>query len=158
MCLNVAGCVRRGKQRKSWSGPVDEYNHECVWPQPQQCCGLHNVENGRVESRCTVYSGYIKCLIVNGFNTCNFLLNKPLPCKTSSVACRLVEDTYTLDEITEMLDGLCAVVRGEVESELINTAHTNTLLLRQLFCQSEKWHLKLQADISELENRYTCSV
>lgn len=66
---------------------------------------------------------------------------------------RLVEDTYTLDEITEMLDGLCAVVRGEVETELINTAHTNTLLLRQLFCQAEKWHLKLQADVSELENR-----
>lgn len=59
-----------------------------------------------------------------------------------------------MDEITEMLDGLCAVVRGEVESELINTAHKNTLLLRQLFCQAEKWHLKLQADISELENRY----
>ncbi|EDO45778.1 predicted protein, partial [Nematostella vectensis] len=66
---------------------------------------------------------------------------------------RLVEDTYTLDEITEMLDGLCAVVRGEVESELINTSHTNVLLLRQLFSQAEKWHLKLQADISELENR-----
>ncbi|XP_031562380.1 leucine zipper transcription factor-like protein 1 [Actinia tenebrosa] len=66
---------------------------------------------------------------------------------------RLVEDTYTLDEITEMLDGLCAVVRGEVETELINTAHTNVLLLRQVFSQAEKWHLKLQADISELENR-----
>lgn len=53
-----------------------------------------------------------------------------------------------------MLDGLCAVVRGDVESELINAAHTNVLLLRQVFSQAEKWHLKLQADISELENRY----
>lgn len=52
-----------------------------------------------------------------------------------------------------MLDGLCAVVRGEVESELINAVHTNVLLLRQVFSQAEKWHLKLQADISELENR-----
>lgn len=66
---------------------------------------------------------------------------------------RLVDDTYTLDEVTDMLDGLCAVVRGEVESELINAAHTNVLLLRQVFSQAEKWHLKLQADISELENR-----
>ena len=66
---------------------------------------------------------------------------------------RLTEDTFTADEVTEMLDGLEAVVRGEVESELINTAHTNVLLLRQLFMQAEKWHLKLQADISELENR-----
>uniref|UniRef100_A0A8D0G8T0 Leucine zipper transcription factor-like protein 1 n=1 Tax=Sphenodon punctatus TaxID=8508 RepID=A0A8D0G8T0_SPHPU len=30
---------------------------------------------------------------------------------------------------------------------------TNVLLLRQLFSQAEKWYLKLQTDISELENR-----
>ncbi|XP_077993397.1 leucine zipper transcription factor-like protein 1 [Glandiceps talaboti] len=66
---------------------------------------------------------------------------------------RLTEDTFTVDEVSEMLDGLEAVVRGEVELELINTSHTNVLLLRQLFQQAEKWHLKLQADISELENR-----
>ena len=66
---------------------------------------------------------------------------------------RLVDDTYTLDEVTDMLDELCAVVRGEVDSELINSSHTNVLLLRQVFSQAEKWHLKLQADISELENR-----
>ena len=53
-----------------------------------------------------------------------------------------------------MLDGLQAIVKGAVESELVNAAHTNVLLLRQLFGQAEKWHLKLQADISELENRY----
>lgn len=52
-----------------------------------------------------------------------------------------------------MLDGLNAVVRGEVEMELINTAHTNVLLLRQLFIQAEKYYLRLQTDISELENR-----
>ncbi|KAJ8418757.1 hypothetical protein AAFF_G00002560 [Aldrovandia affinis] len=66
---------------------------------------------------------------------------------------RLVEDTFTVDEVTEMLEGLQAVVRGEVETELINTAHTNVLLLRQLFSQAEKFYLKLQTDISELENR-----
>uniref|UniRef100_A0A672Y7P1 Leucine zipper transcription factor-like protein 1 n=2 Tax=Sphaeramia orbicularis TaxID=375764 RepID=A0A672Y7P1_9TELE len=52
-----------------------------------------------------------------------------------------------------MLDDLQAVVRGEVETELINTAHTNVLLLRQLFSQAEKFYLRLQTDISELENR-----
>ncbi len=75
---------------------------------------------------------------------------------------RLIEDTYTIDEVIEMLDSLCAVVKGEVELELTNAAHTNVLLLRQLFSQAEKWHLKLQADISELENRYVkvrvCSI
>ena len=42
---------------------------------------------------------------------------------------RLIEDTFTIDEVTEMLDGLLSVVRGEVETELINTSHTNVLLV-----------------------------
>ncbi|XP_041923874.1 leucine zipper transcription factor-like protein 1 isoform X1 [Alosa sapidissima] len=66
---------------------------------------------------------------------------------------RLVEDTFTVDEVTEMLDGLQMVVRGEVDTELLNMAHTNVLLLRQLFSQAEKFYLRLQSDISELENR-----
>ncbi|XP_075903785.1 leucine zipper transcription factor-like protein 1 [Nelusetta ayraudi] len=66
---------------------------------------------------------------------------------------RLVDETFTVDEVREMLDGLQTVVRGEVEMELINTAHTNVLLLRQLFSQAEKFYLRLQSDISELENR-----
>jgi len=66
---------------------------------------------------------------------------------------RLNDDTYTLDEVEEMIDGLQKVVCSSVESELINDAHTNVLLLVQLFSQAEKWHLKLQSDISELENQ-----
>lgn len=66
---------------------------------------------------------------------------------------RLIDDTYTIDEVIEILEGLCGVVKGEIELELTNASHTNVLLLRQLFSQAEKWHLKLQADISELENR-----
>lgn len=64
-----------------------------------------------------------------------------------------MEETFTADEVSEVLRGLRAVVHSEVESELIDTAHTNVLLLRQLFAQAEKWYLKLQTDISELENR-----
>ncbi|CAG5130893.1 unnamed protein product, partial [Candidula unifasciata] len=66
---------------------------------------------------------------------------------------RLTDDTFTIDEVTDMLDGLLAVVRSEVENELINTAHTNVLMTRQMCQQAEKWHLKLSTDISELENR-----
>ncbi|XP_006868913.1 PREDICTED: leucine zipper transcription factor-like protein 1 [Chrysochloris asiatica] len=66
---------------------------------------------------------------------------------------RLVEETLTVDEVSEILSELQAVVHSEVESELINAAYTNVLLLRQLFSQAEKWYLKLQTDISELENR-----
>ncbi|XP_038596391.1 leucine zipper transcription factor-like protein 1 [Tachyglossus aculeatus] len=66
---------------------------------------------------------------------------------------RLVDETFTIDEVFEVLNDLQSVVHSEVESELINTAYTNVLLLRQLFSQAEKWYLKLQTDISELENR-----
>lgn len=66
---------------------------------------------------------------------------------------RLHEDTFTVDEVEEMLNGLQAIVKGSVETELLNAAHTNVLLLVQLFTQAEKWHLKLQSDISELENQ-----
>uniref|UniRef100_A0A8D0L2C9 Leucine zipper transcription factor-like protein 1 n=1 Tax=Sphenodon punctatus TaxID=8508 RepID=A0A8D0L2C9_SPHPU len=38
---------------------------------------------------------------------------------------RLVEETFTVDEVTEMLDGLQTVVHSEVESELINTKEHN---------------------------------
>ncbi|GAB1608314.1 leucine zipper transcription factor-like protein 1 [Argonauta hians] len=65
---------------------------------------------------------------------------------------RLGEDTYTNYEVEELLDGLLQVIRGDMESELINMAHTNILLIRQMFQQSENWHLKLRADVSELEN------
>lgn len=87
-----------------------------------------------------------------------FLNNSLLPLIhlwfTSISSWRLVDETFTVDEVKEMLDGLQVVVRGEVEMELINTAHTNVLLLRQLFSQAEKFYLRLQSDISELENRW----
>lgn len=57
------------------------------------------------------------------------------------------------DEVREMLDSLCGVLRADVDSDLINSAHTNALLLRQLFQQAEKWHLKLQANIAEIEDK-----
>ncbi|KAM3910807.1 leucine zipper transcription factor-like protein 1 [Leptodactylus fuscus] len=66
---------------------------------------------------------------------------------------RLVEDTYTAEEVAELLSGLQAVVLSELELELINSAHTNVLLLQQLFSQAQHWHLRLHTDISELENR-----
>ena len=70
------------------------------------------------------------------------------------ISFRLYEDTYTLEEIVEMLDGLHTVVYSEMETELVNSNHMSVLLLRQLLTQAEKWHLKLAADMSQLENRY----
>ena len=65
---------------------------------------------------------------------------------TRFVSSRLTEETFTAEELRDMLFGLCAVVKGDVESELILTTHTNVLLLRQVFRQAEKWHLKLSAE------------
>jgi len=45
------------------------------------------------------------------------------------------------------------VVRADTETELISSTHMTVLLLKQLFEQAERWHLKLQVDLSELENR-----
>ncbi|XP_064463705.1 leucine zipper transcription factor-like protein 1 isoform X2 [Ornithodoros turicata] len=65
---------------------------------------------------------------------------------------RLMEETYTADEVRDILNALCSVLTAEMESELINSAHTNVLLLQQLFKQAEQWHLKLHVDVSELED------
>lgn len=67
----------------------------------------------------------------------------------------ILDKNYSLtdDEVREMLDSLCGVLKADVDSDLINTSHTNALLLRQLFQQAEKWHLKLQANITEIEDK-----
>ena len=62
-----------------------------------------------------------------------------------------MDDTYTLDEVYDLLEGLQSVIKGDVDTELIHTGHTNILLLRQLFSQAEKWHLKLQ--VGDLNSR-----
>lgn len=74
-------------------------------------------------------------------------------CFDELITTQLDETTYTIDEVKDMLNNLLMNVSGELEAELVNSAHTNVLLLRQMFMQAEKWHLKLSADISELENR-----
>ena len=67
---------------------------------------------------------------------------------------QVMEDTYTGEEVEEIVEAVGEAVTSEIEAELLNTAHTNLLLLQQLFHQAEKWHLNLEPDLSELENRY----
>ena len=66
---------------------------------------------------------------------------------------RVNEDTFTGEEVEEIVEAVEEAAASEVESELLNSAHTNILLLKQLFSQAEKWHLNLDTDMSELENR-----
>lgn len=65
---------------------------------------------------------------------------------------RLMEATYTAEEVRDMLTSLSDVVRGDMETELISFAHINVLLIQQLCSQAEKWHLKLKADLDKLQN------
>lgn len=64
-----------------------------------------------------------------------------------------MDDTYTVDEIEDILSDITGVVETEAESELMAAAHANVLLLHQVFIQAQKWHLDLDADLAELENR-----
>ena len=66
---------------------------------------------------------------------------------------RLLDDTYTIEEIEDILRDIREIVQLEAESELINAAHTNVLLLHQIFGQAQKWHLELEANLADLENR-----
>ena len=66
---------------------------------------------------------------------------------------RVNEDTFTGEEVEEIVEAVEEAAASEVEAELLNSAHTNILLLKQLFSQAEKWHLNLDTDMSELENR-----
>ena len=66
---------------------------------------------------------------------------------------RINEDTFTGEEVEEIVEAVEEAAASEVEAELLNSAHTNILLLKQLFSQAEKWHLNLDTDMSELENR-----
>lgn len=63
------------------------------------------------------------------------------------------ETTMTVDEVHDLLTSLWESAKEEIDTELSHQSHTYVLLLRQLFMQAEEWHLKLQADISELENK-----
>lgn len=66
---------------------------------------------------------------------------------------RILEQTYTSEEVRELLQNVAEMVRAETETELISQCHMNVLILQQLLLQADKWHLRLQVDLSEVQNR-----
>jgi len=66
---------------------------------------------------------------------------------------KLLDDTFTIEEVEDILKDIDSMVETEVETELFGAARTNVLLLQQIFLQAQKWHLDLDADLSALENR-----
>jgi leucine zipper transcription factor-like protein 1 len=69
------------------------------------------------------------------------------------ILCRLLDSSYSVDEVQDILYSLRKLVKGELESGLMDLNHMNILLLQQLFSQAEKWHLRLDLNLSELQNR-----
>ena len=53
-----------------------------------------------------------------------------------------------------MLEALAVVLKGDVSSDMIHSTHRTGLMLQQIFQQADKWHLKLQLDLAQLESRY----
>jgi len=66
---------------------------------------------------------------------------------------RVTENTCTVDEVSKMLDALLESVNRELDGEPLLFGQTSVLSLMEKFKLAEKRNLKLQADISELQNR-----
>lgn len=65
----------------------------------------------------------------------------------------LIDETYTKEEVKSILNNLEKVLVKEIECELSAFTNTNLLMMYQFFQQAEKWHLRLTADISEMQNK-----
>ena len=48
---------------------------------------------------------------------------------------RLLDDTFTIEEVEDILKDIDSMVETEVETELFGAARTNVLLLQQIFLQ-----------------------
>jgi len=75
-------------------------------------------------------------------------------CFKDFIETRLYDDeTYTQDEVRDMIEQVGQTVKDECESEFIHSSDTSALLLRQMMLQADQWKLKLSADVQQLENR-----
>lgn len=66
----------------------------------------------------------------------------------------LSDETYTKEEVKSILINLEQTLTNEIKCELSAFTNTNLLMMYQFFQQAEKWHLRLNANISEMQNKY----
>ena len=108
---------------------------------------------------CCPFFIFVQFTILSIFHFCSFFIFVYFSILSDFVSLilirffRLLDDTYTIEEIEDILRDIREIVQLEAESELINAAHTNVLLLHQIFGQAQKWHLDLDANLADLENR-----
>eukprot|EP01137_Pigoraptor_chileana_P014103 Opistho-2@68341 len=67
-------------------------------------------------------------------------------------ATRLVDDTYTRNELAEMLGVLQSIAKGDLDAELAHSCHTHALLVAQLFGAAQSAGVELSIDEDALEN------
>ena len=65
---------------------------------------------------------------------------------------RLLEDSYTEDDVRDLLGSLKTVVTTDMGRELEESSHTNALVLRQLFSQADAMELHFKVNTTNLEN------
>ncbi|XP_026806652.1 leucine zipper transcription factor-like protein 1 isoform X2 [Rhopalosiphum maidis] len=65
----------------------------------------------------------------------------------------LLDETYTKEEVKNILNRLETTMTNEIKCELSAYTSTNLLMMYQFFQQAEKWHLRLNVDISEIQNK-----
>jgi leucine zipper transcription factor-like protein 1 len=65
---------------------------------------------------------------------------------------RLLEDMYSLDDVTNILNGLRDVIKSTVRDELEKFSHQSVLYLRMLFLQAEAHSVSLKLDTSKLDD------
>lgn len=66
---------------------------------------------------------------------------------------RLFEESYHVDDVTAILDGLLSVVRTAMKRDLQRSAFSSVLLLKQVFEQVEEKGLGLTTDLPTTEDR-----
>lgn len=63
------------------------------------------------------------------------------------------DETFTSEEVREVVSGIGGVIQADVEEELMASAHITAALLQQLLRDAEKSYLTIHADLTQLENR-----
>ena len=66
---------------------------------------------------------------------------------------RLFEESYHVDDVTAILDGLLSVVRTAMKRDLQRSAFSSVLLLKQVFEQVEEKGIGLTTDLPTTEDR-----
>lgn len=65
---------------------------------------------------------------------------------------RLLEEMYSVDDVTSLLNSIQEIVRSNVRSESTKYSHQVVLYLRNIFLQAEGYGVQLQVDTAQLED------